>query len=264
MEFNWSLLGWNLVAVVILMTIGWLVSLPQRNVTVVDSLWGLGFVLIAWVSFALADGYPARKWIVALLTSFWGLRLCAYLSFRNWGKGEDPRYGKWREASGDGFWIVSLFKVFWLQALVLWVISLVIQIPQMSPQPTRLTAWDGFGAAVWLIGFVFESVADRQLQRFKADPRSKGQVMDRGLWRYSRHPNYFGECLIWWGLFLIAFSVQGGIWTVVSPIIITLVLLKMTGVPLTERTTMERRPGYKDYMRRTNTFIPWFPREEGR
>jgi steroid 5-alpha reductase family enzyme len=134
----------------------------------------------------------------------------------------------------------------------------------MSPQPTRLTAWDGFGAAVWLIGFVFESVADRQLQRFKADPRSKGQVMDRGLWRYSRHPNYFGECLIWWGLFLIAFSVQGGIWTVVSPIIITLVLLKMTGVPLTERTTMERRPGYKDYMRRTNTFIPWFPREEGR
>jgi len=124
--------------------------------------------------------YPARKWIVALLTSFWGLRLCAYLSFRNWGKGEDPRYGKWREASGDGFWIVSLFKVFWLQALVLWVISLVIQIPQMSPQPARLTAWDGFGAAVWLIGFVFESVADRQLQRFKADPRSKGQVMDRG------------------------------------------------------------------------------------
>jgi steroid 5-alpha reductase family enzyme len=120
------------------------------------------------------------------------------------------------------------------------------------------------GAAVWLTGFAFESIADRQLQRFKADPRSKGQVMDRGLWRYSRHPNYFGECLIWWGLFLIAFSVPGGVWTVISPIIITLVLLKMTGVPLTERTTMESRPGYRDYMRRTSTFIPWFPREEGR
>jgi len=134
----------------------------------------------------------------------------------------------------------------------------------MASQPAHLTVWDGLGAAVWLIGFAFESVADRQLQRFKADSNNKGQVMDRGLWRYSRHPNYFGECLIWWGLFLIAFSVPGGLWTVISPIIITLVLLKMTGVPLTERTTMERRPGYKDYMRRTNTFIPWFPREEGR
>ena len=263
MEFNWSLLGWNLVAVVVLMTIGWLVSLPQRNVTVVDSLWGLGFVLTAWVTFTLDDGYPGRRCLVTVLATLWGLRLCAYLSFRNWGKGEDPRYGKWREASGDGFWIVSLFKVFWLQALVLWVISLVIQIPQMTPQPAHLRAWDGIGAAVWLIGFVFESVADWQLHRFKADPRSKGQVMDRGLWRYSRHPNYFGECLIWWGMFFIAMGVPGGWWTLISPVIITLVLLKMTGVALTERTIVEHRPGYRDYQRRTSTFIPWWPKKAG-
>jgi len=263
MEFNYSLLGWNLAALFILMTLGWLVSLPARNVTVVDSLWGIGFVLTAWMTFALADGYAGRRWLVAVLTSVWGVRLCAYLSYRNWGRGEDPRYGKWREASGSGFWIVSLFKVFWLQALFLWVIALVVQIPQMAPRPASFTKWDGLGAAVWLIGFAFESVADWQLHRFKADPRNKGQVMDRGLWRYSRHPNYFGECLVWWGMFFTAMAVDGGGWTVVSPVIITLVLLKMTGVPLTERTTMESRPGYRDYMRRTSTFIPWFPREEG-
>jgi steroid 5-alpha reductase family enzyme len=257
-------LVWNLAAVAALMTAGWLLSLPGRNVTVVDSLWGLGFVVVAWVSFALADGYPARKWLVAALTSAWGLRLCAYLSWRNWGKGEDPRYGKWRQASGERFWLVSLFKVFWLQAVFLWVIALVVMIPQMAPQPTRLTAWDWLGAAVWLLGFAFESVADRQLQRFKDDPRNTGQVMDRGLWRYSRHPNYFGESLIWWGMFFIALAVPGGGWTLISPVIITLVLLKMTGVPLTERTTMERRPGYRDYMRRTSTFVPWFPGKEER
>jgi steroid 5-alpha reductase family enzyme len=264
MELNWGTLGWNLAALVILMTLGWLVSLPSRNVTVVDSLWGLGFVLAAWVTFALADGFSGRRWLVTVLTTLWGLRLCAYLSYRNWGKGEDPRYGKWRQASGENFWIVSLFKVFWLQAIFLWVIALVVQLPQMAPQPAHLTVWDGLGVAVWLTGFVFESIADRQLQRFKADPRNKGQVMDRGLWRYSRHPNYFGECLIWWGLFLVAFSVPGGVLTVISPIIITLVLLKMTGVPLTERTTMESRPGYRDYMRRTSTFIPWFPKKDER
>jgi steroid 5-alpha reductase family enzyme len=263
MEFSPSLLGWNLAAVVTLMTAGWLISLAQRNVTVVDSLWGLGFVLTAWLTFALADGYAGRRWLVTLLTSAWGLRLCAYLSYRNWGRGEDPRYGQWRQASGAGFWIVSLFKVFWLQAIVLWVIALVVQVPQMSPQPARLTAWDGFGAGVWLIGFAFESIGDWQLHRFKSDPRNRGQVMDRGLWRYSRHPNYFGECLIWCGMFFIAMAVPGGQWTLISPVLMTLVLLKMTGVPLTERTTMESRPGYRDYMRRTSTFIPWFPRKEG-
>ena len=262
MESVLSLFAWNLAAVVILMTMGWLASLALRNVTVVDSLWGLGFVLIAWISFALADGYPGRKWIVAMLTSIWGLRLCAYLSWRNWGKGEDPRYGKWRQASGEGFWFVSLFKVFWLQAVFLWVIAAVVQYPQVHAEPSYLTVWDAVGVLVWVVGFLFETAADGQLARFKADPRSKGRVMDRGLWRYSRHPNYFGECLIWWGLFLVAFSVPGGIWTAISPIIITLVLLKMTGVPLTERTTMERRPGYRDYMRRTSTFLPWFPKKE--
>lgn len=163
-----------------------------------------------------------------------------------------------------GIWLVSLFKVFWLQALFLWVIAVVVQVPQVAAEPDHLTVWDAAGLIVWAVGFVFETVADAQLARFKADHRSAGQVLDRGLWRYSRHPNYFGECLIWWGLFLIALSVSGGFWTVVSPIIITLVLLKMTGVALTERTIVEHRPAYRDYQRRTSTFIPWRPKPADR
>lgn len=262
MELDWGVLGLNLAALVALMTAGWLTSLPARNVTVVDSLWGLGFVLVAWVTVSLADGYPARRWLITALTSLWGLRLCAYLSYRNWGKGEDRRYGTWRTASGERFWIVSLFKVFWLQALFLWVIALVVQLPQMAAQPARLTGWDWIGAAIWLAGFAFESIADWQLHRFKADPGNRGKVMDRGLWRYSRHPNYFGESLVWWGMSAIALAVPGGAWTLISPVIITLVLLKMTGVPLTERTTMETRPGYRDYIRRTSTFVPWLPKKD--
>jgi steroid 5-alpha reductase family enzyme len=198
---------------------------------------------------------------VAVLTTLWGLRLFAYLTWRNWGKGEDPRYGAWRQASGERFWVVSLFKVFWLQALFLWVISMVVQMPQVSAEPARFTAWDAAGAFLWAVGFIFETVADAQLARFKADPGNKGRVMDRGLWRFSRHPNYFGESLIWWGLFLIALAVPGGGLTLVSPFIITLVLLKMTGVALTERTIVETRPAYRDYQRRTSTFIPWIPKE---
>jgi steroid 5-alpha reductase family enzyme len=261
MDFFLNVALWNLAAAAALMTAGWLASLAIRNVTVVDSLWGVGFVLVAWITFWLADGYCGRRWLVAALTTLWGLRLCAYLTWRNWGKGEDPRYGSWRRASGDRFWIVSLFKVFWLQALFLWVISAVVQIPQASVQPAHFTAWDAAGALLWAVGFVFETAADAQLARFKADPASKGRVMDRGLWRYSRHPNYFGECLIWWGFFLIALSVSGAWWTVISPLIITLVLLKMTGVALTERSIVDTRPAYRDYQRRTSTFIPWFPKE---
>jgi steroid 5-alpha reductase family enzyme len=252
--------GMNLLALFGMMTLGWLASLAMRNVTLVDSLWGLGFVLVAWVTFSLTDGYVGRRWLVTVLTTLWGLRLALYLSIRNWGKGEDRRYGKWRAASGSRFWIVSLFKVFWLQAVFLWTISLVVQFPQISPRPAHLTAFDGIGLAVWLVGFVFESVGDWQLYRFKADANHRGRVMDRGLWRYTRHPNYFGECLIWWGMFAIALGVPGGWWTVISPLVISWVLLKITGIPLTERATLELRPEYADYIRRTSSFFPRLPK----
>jgi len=262
MQSLMNIMFWNLAAVSGMMMVGWVVSLIYRNVTVVDSLWGLGFVMIAWLTFLMSDGYWGRSLLIALLVSFWGLRLSIYLSWRNWGKGEDPRYGSWREKSGDGFWLISLFKVFILQALFLWVISIALQLAQLAGQPAALTWLDGLGILVWVFGFIFESVGDWQLARFKADPDNKGRVMDRGLWAYTRHPNYFGEFLIWWGIFLIALSTPNSWWAIFSPIIVTAVLLKMTGIPLTEKGLVENRPGYSEYIKRTSAFVPWLPAKE--
>jgi len=262
MQLLMNIMLWNLVAVAALMTAGWIVSLIYRNVTVVDSLWGLGFVIIAWLTFLMSDGYWGRGLLIALLVSFWGLRLTLYLSWRNWGKGEDPRYGSWREKSGDQFWLISLFKVFILQAVFLWVISIALQLAQLADQPAELTWLDGLGILVWVFGFIFESVGDWQLARFKADPANKGRVMDRGLWAYTRHPNYFGEFLIWWGIFLITLSTPNSWWAIFSPIIVTAVLLKMTGIPLTEKGLIENRPGYSEYIKRTSAFVPWLPAKE--
>ena len=254
--------GWNLAAVTVMMICGWLISVARRNVTIVDSLWGLGFVLIAWLTFSLSDGFWTRKMLIAVLVTLWGLRLSAYLSWRNWGKGEDPRYGLWRAKSGDRFWLVSLFKVFILQALFLWVIALVVQVGQLATTPGALIWLDFAGITVWAIGFIFESLADWQLARFKSDPANKGRVMDRGLWAYSRHPNYFGEFLVWWGIYLITLATPDGWWTILSPIIVTAVLLKMTGIPLTEQELVRKRPGYSEYIKRTSAFVPWPPAKE--
>jgi steroid 5-alpha reductase family enzyme len=250
----------NLTAVILMMMIGWLLSLVLKNVTVVDSLWGLGFIIIVWLTFFLTDGFFGRKLLIALLVTFWGLRLSSYLTWRNWGKAEDPRYGSWREKSGRHFWIVSLFKVFLLQSVFLWAISLSLQYGVASKTPATITWLDLCGVSLWTVGFIFEAVGDWQLAAFKSNPANKGKVMDRGLWAYTRHPNYFGECLIWWGIFLIALSAPTSWWTILSPLTITAVLLKMTGIPLTEKTMISHRPGYNEYIQRTNAFIPWFPK----
>ena len=251
----------NFLAVLAMMLMGWFVSLISKNVTHVDSLWGLGFVLIAWLTFGMADGFVGRRFLISLLVTLWGLRLSLHLSRRNWGHGEDPRYAAWRKDSGDRFWLVSLIKVFVLQAVFLWIIALALQWAQLSAVPDNFTAWDYLGLVVWIAGFIFEAVGDQQLFRFKADPGNKGKVMDQGLWRYSRHPNYFGESLMWRGIFLIALSTPTGWGTMISPIIITVVLLKMTGVSLMEKTIVHTKPGYGDYIARTNAFVPWFPRK---
>ena len=262
MDATMTMMGWNLAAVAVMMINGWVVSLVYKNVTIVDSLWGIGFVLIAWLTFFNSDGYWARKVLIALMVTTWGLRLCTYLTWRNWGKGEDPRYGSWRKKSGDRFWLVSLFKVFILQALFLWVISLPLQMGLLARSPVSLTWIEICGLVVWTVGFIFESVSDWQLARFKADSANKGRVMDQGLWNFSRHPNYFGEFLVWWGFYLVALSTPNGWWTIVSPLIVTAVLLKMTGIPLTEGNLVKTRPGYREYIKRTNAFFPWFPRKE--
>lgn len=252
----------NFLAVLAMMLTGWLVSLIYRNVTIVDSLWGLGFVIIAWLTFSMAGGYLGRKLLITVLVTLWGVRLVLHLSWRNWGRGEDPRYASWRQKSGDGFWLVSLFKVFILQAVFLWVISLALQWGQLSGHPSGLIWLDYVGLGIWIVGFFFEAVGDFQLARFKADTDQKGRVMDQGLWAYSRHPNYFGESLIWWGIYVIALATPSGWWTIISPVIITTVLLKMTGVSLMEKAIVHTRPGYRDYIQRTNAFVPWFPKKE--
>ena len=240
-----------------LMTMLWLVSLLLKNSSIVDIFWGLGFMLIAWIACFVAEGFSGRKILITGLTTVWGLRLAAHIFWRGRGKGEDRRYQAWRARYGESFWWVSLFTVFGLQAVLLWVISLVLQVGQLSPTPERLGWLDWAGASLWAAGFAFEAISDGQLLRFKADPANRGKVMDRGLWAYSRHPNYFGECLVWWGLFFITLSTPGSLWTIISPLTITFLLLKVSGVTLLEKTILETRPAYRDYMERTSPFIPW-------
>jgi steroid 5-alpha reductase family enzyme len=253
----------NLAAALALMFIAWTISLPKKDVSIIDIFWGLGFVLIAWLTFLRADGYTGRKILITLLATLWGIRLAAYIFLRGRGKGEDPRYTAMRAKHGERFRLVSLYKIFALQAFLCWSISLVVQVGQVSSLPARLTWLDALGTLIWVTGFFFESVGDWQLARFKADPANKGKVMDRGLWAFSRHPNYFGESLMWWGIYGIALSTPGSAWAVISPAIITFLLLKVSGVTLLEKTIVETRPQYRDYIQRTSAFIPWFPEKKG-
>jgi steroid 5-alpha reductase family enzyme len=242
-----------------LMTLLWLVSLLLKNSSIVDIFWGTGFVISNWVYFALTpDGVLLRKLLIGILVTVWGLRLSLYILRRNWGKGEDFRYQVWRREAGPAWWWRSFFKVFLLQGILMWVISAPLLAAQFYPGPAHLTVLDFLGALVWLVGFFFEAVGDLQLARFKADPAHKGKVMDRGLWRYTRHPNYFGDSAQWWGYYLIA-ALDGGWWTIFSPVIMTLFLLRVSGVTLLEKT-LAARPGYEEYIKTTSAFIPWFPK----
>lgn len=254
-----TLFAVNLAAVAGFMTAGWLISLLLKNAAIADTLWGLGFVLVAWLTFFQADGFFQRKLLLALLVTIWGLRLFVHIATRSRGKGEDPRYAAWRAKYGQRFWLVSLYKVFLVQALFLWVIAIGVQYGQVAETPARLTWLDAAGLVLWLAGILIEGVADYQLRRFLSDPENRGRVMDRGLWRYSRHPNYFGETLVWWGIFVIVVSAPWGFLTIVSPVVITYTLLRLTGVTLMEETEFSDNPEYQAYIRRTSAFVPWFP-----
>jgi steroid 5-alpha reductase family enzyme len=237
----------------------WLVSLAIRDASIVDVFWGLGYVGIAWIAFALGDGDPGRRLAVTVGASLWGLRLAGHLAWRNHGAGEDPRYARMRSHHGPRFWIVSLATVFALQGALMLVISLPIQVAQAVAGPP-LGPLDGAGLALVVTGLGLETVADLQLARFRADPSQHGRVLDRGLWRYSRHPNYFGDAVVWWGLWLVACSVPWGLWTIVSPALMTFLLLRVSGVALLERGLARSKPGWAEYAARTSAFVPWPPR----
>ena len=249
----------NAAVVLGLMTAMWLVSLALRDASIVDIFWGAGFAVIAWVTFFAADGSQARRMLLLVLTTLWGLRLALYLAWRNIGKGEDYRYRAMRKRYGDRFPLISYGTVFLLQGALMWVVSLPVQAGQVPGSPDGLIWLDFVGIALWLIGIFFETVGDIQLARFKADPANAGKVMDRGLWRYTRHPNYFGDFMVWWGLYAIALATGDAWWTVVGPLLMSFLLLRVSGVALLEKSLNKRREGYADYAARTNAFFPGPP-----
>lgn len=255
---TWEVYLLGLPVLLVLAVLGWLLSLIQRNVNLVDSLWSLFFLAVA-VTYAGLQAEPApRTMLVLTLVAAWALRLAAHLTLRNWGKPEDRRYQAIRARHTPGFAWKSLYLVFLLQAGLAWLISLPLFVAIVSTAPLGIL--DAMASAIMLAGLIMETLADLQLTRFKRDPANRGRVLDRGLWRYSRHPNYFGEALVWWGFGLMSLSAAAW-WALSSPVLMTYLLLRVSGVPLLEQDMAQRRPAYRDYVARTSSFIPWLPRK---
>jgi steroid 5-alpha reductase family enzyme len=251
--FDTNLYLTGLLVALALPALVWLASLFRQDVSIVDSLWSLIFLALCVTYYQGFDYGTPRGVIVLLLVMVWSIRLSAYITWRNWGEPEDARYQAMRRKYAPHFAFTSLFIVFLLQGLLAWIISLPLLAATTGSIP--LNPIDMLAAVLVLFGIMFESVADAQLAAFKADPGNRGKVMDTGLWRYTRHPNYFGECCVWWGLFLFALA-AGGWWSVLSPLLMTFLLLRVSGVTLLEKDIAERRPAYRDYIARTNAFIP--------
>ena len=248
----------NCVAVVALFAALWCVSLVLRDASIVDPFWGLAFVLIAWVSLGTSGNASPRSLLIAILVSVWGLRLSGYLTWRNWGKPEDYRYQAMRERHGPRFPIVSLFTVFGVQSLLAWIISLPVQIGVGTANvwtPLVLV-----GVLLWAVGLFFETVGDYQLARFKSNPDNRGRVMNRGLWRFTRHPNYFGDFLVWWGFYFLSAQFGSWWWTIIGPLLMSFLLIRVSGVRLLESSLKSRVEGYEDYLRRTSAFFPLPPK----
>lgn len=247
-------------AILTMMVWLWVWSLFVKNSSIVDIFWGLGFAFITWLVFMVTpQGFLPRRQLVAVLVTIWGLRLALHIGLRSLGKPEDFRYAKWREQHGSRWWWISLFQVFLLQGLLMWIIFAPLIAAQTSGFPAILTPLDMIGVLLWLVGFLFESISDLQLMLFKAIPSNRGKLLTSGLWKHTRHPNYFGEAVLWWGYYVIALA-AGGWWTIFSPILMTYLLLKVSGVAMLEQT-MKTKPGYEEYMVRTSAFFPWFPRK---
>lgn len=244
---------WAVGCVFVAALVCWIISAIRNDVSIVDSLWSLMFLLMLSVYLLLADMSTPRAWLVLALVAIWSLRLSIHITLRNHGQPEDHRYATIRRNNQPNFRIKSLYIVFGLQAALACFIGLPLLVAASSA--SALGWLDFLGVGLWLAGMVFEVVGDYQLARFKADPKSSGKVLDTGLWRYTRHPNYFGEFTIWWGYFLLALA-SGGWWTILSPMLMSFLLLKVSGVALLENTIGERRPEYADYIRRTNAFFP--------
>ncbi|MGB7338124.1 MAG: DUF1295 domain-containing protein [Phototrophicaceae bacterium] len=245
------------IAIWVAMTLLWLLSLLIRDASIVDIFWGSGFVIVGWVYFLLSDTITMRHWVLMSLVSIWGLRLSLYLAVRNLGHGEDFRYQKWREEEGQKWWWLSYIRVFMLQGVIMWIVSAPLLGAQQSTTTVSLIDIIAFG--IWSIGFFFESIGDWQLMRFKNNPQNEGKVLNTGLWRYTRHPNYFGDAVQWWGFYVFALAV-GAWWTIFSPLVMTFFLMRVSGVPMLENSLKKRKPEYAEYIAKTSAFFPMPPK----
>jgi len=250
----------NLVVIALMMSAVWIVSVIARDASIVDIVWGLGFVVVAWSSWIVSDSTDGTDLAIRVCVTVWGLRLAGYLAWRNLGKGEDYRYQAMRKKYGARFPLISLFSVFLLQGTLMWIVSLPVQLGQSDATPD-VGAVAIVGALVYLVGLFFEVVGDAQLARFKADPANAGTVMDRGLWKYTRHPNYFGDACVWWGIAIVAAETGTGAWGLIGAAVMSIFLRRVSGVTLLEKSLKKRRAGYEEYIARTSAFIPRPPRK---
>lgn len=243
------------------MIILWVISVLIKNVSIVDIFWGLGFVIVNTLYFYSSQEIYTRHILLLVLVSIWGLRLSIYLANRNLGKEEDFRYKEFRKRYGvNRYWWVSFFQVFLLQGGLILIISLPLLGTNYYSKLNDLTWLDYLAILVWVIGFLFETIGDFQLTKFKSNPNNKGKVLDKGLWKYTRHPNYFGDTLVWWSYALFCVS-SGSYWPILGSLVMTALIIKVSGVSLLEKTLKNKKPDYNEYIRKTNSFFPWFPKE---
>lgn len=238
------------------MTITYLLSLIKKNVTIVDIAWGIGFPSIALFTLAYGHTFYLSQIVTTLLVCLWGIRIVAYIFLRTYGKSEDPRYQKFRQEWGNSFWWRSYLQIFMLQGFFMFLIAYEIMVINHTPYNPPILLIIA-GCLVWLIGFLFESIGDYQLYTFVKNPENKDKILTKGLWQYTRHPNYFGEVTMWWGIFIIVFTFPGGISAIISPLTITYLILGLSGIPMTEKL-FEDNLEFQEYKKRTSAFFPWF------
>ena len=251
----------TLLLIISVLTLLWLFSVLIKNASIVDIFWGTGFVIANIYYFISSGDFYTRKLILLILVSIWGLRLSIYLAWRNIGKGEDYRYQEFRKKYGpERYWWFSYFQVFLLQGILILLVSLPLLGANYYTKNNNLNWLDYSGLIVWIIGFVFEAGGDLQLAKFKKNPNNKGKVLNRGLWKYTRHPNYFGDTAVWWSYAIFAIA-AGNYWTIIGSVLMTLLIIKVSGVDLLEKSLKSGKPEYNDYIMKTNSFLPWFPKK---
>ena len=248
------------ITIAVVMVLTWIISLIIKNASIVDITWGAGFAVTSWVLAFSVDGNSGRQTLLAVMVGLWGMRLALYLAKRNLGHGEDWRYKAMRKKKGKNFGIISLVTVFGLQGVLMWTVSLPVMFGNADDSP-GVGPIAVMGIMLWAVGLTFEAVGDFQLARFKKDPANASKVMDKGLWSLTRHPNYFGDALLWWGIGIVGAETGSGVIGLIGPVVMTFFLLKVSGVPMLERSLSRRREGYADYVARTSGFIPRPPKK---